>query len=125
MSDTANLFIDWQAKWHTPPYQAYDGLPISTGAVVESLMNEAEECSPPITYTSVGSGASAYLTAIDGVENNQAGNGYYWVFFVNGKMPTVGFGAYELSNGDSVAWDYKHYSSGLSQVNQPDHPANQ
>ncbi len=124
MSDTANLFIDWQSQFHTPPYQACDGLPISTGATIENLLDEAESCKPPITYTSVGSGSSAYLTSIDGVKSNQGGNGYYWVYFVNGIMPPVGFGAYELSDGDSVAWDYKHFSSGLRQVNQPDHPAN-
>ena len=124
MSDTANLFIDWQAQFHSPAYQACDELPLSVATTVEDLMDEAANCSPTITYTSVGSGDSAYLTAIDGVESNQGENGYYWVYFVNGQMPSVGFGAYKLSNGDSVAWDYKHFSSGLSQVNQPDHPAN-
>lgn len=125
MSDTANLFIDWQAQWHTPAYQACDGLAISNGiTTVEKLMDEAVFCSPSIAYTSIGSGDSAYLTGIDGVESNQNGNGYYWIYFVNGKKASVGFAAYKLNAGDSVAWDYKHFSSGLSQVNQPDHPAN-
>jgi hypothetical protein len=125
MSDTANLFIDWQAQWHTPPYQSCDGLPISTGVTtVKNLLDEAANCNPSITYTSNGSGDSAYLTSIDGVDSNHDGNGYYWVYFVNGQQPSVGFGAYKLNDGDSVAWDYKHFSSGLSQVNQPDHPAN-
>jgi len=124
MSDTANLFIDWQSQWHDPAYQACDGLAISTDTTVQDLMDEATSCNPSITYTATGSGDSAYLTAIDGVESNQDGNGYYWVYLVNGHMPSVGFGAYILEDGDSVAWDYKHFSSGLRQVNQPDHPAN-
>ncbi|MGC6482024.1 MAG: DUF4430 domain-containing protein [Synechococcus sp.] len=115
MPKTANLFIDWQAAFHTPPYQACDFLPLPPGATVEHLMNETGNCcNPSITYSSIGSGDSAYLTAIDGVESNQDGNGYYWVYYVNGIMPSIGFGAYQLSGGDSVAWDYIHYSSGLS-----------
>jgi len=125
MSDTANLFIDWSAPFHTPPYQACDYLPITVNvSTVKTLMDEASGCSPSITYTSTGRGGSAYLTSIDGVESNQDGNGYYWVYFVNNKMGDVGFEVCKLSPGDSVAWDYKHFSSGLKQVNQPDHPAN-
>ncbi len=125
MSDTANLFVDWQAQFHDPAYQACDNLPVSSGSTtVETLMNEAVSCSPSITYTSTGSGDNAYLTSIDGVESNKDGNGYYWIFYVNGTIASVGFGACKLNNGDSVAWDYKHSSSGLSQANQQDHPAN-
>lgn len=126
MTDTANLFIDWQAPFHSPPYQACDGLAITSGSTtVKELLNEAEGCCQPVTYTASGSGASAYLTAIDGEASNQDDNGYYWVYYVNGVMPSVGFGAYQLHANDGVAWDYKHFSSGLRQVNQPDHPANQ
>jgi len=122
---TANLFIDWASEFHTPPWQACDGLPIVSGtSSVLDLMNEAEGCNPSVSYTSVGVGQSAYLTSIDGVQSNQNENGYYWVFFVNGVAATVGFGAYLLSANDSVAWDYKHFSSGLSQANQADHPVN-
>ena len=124
-TNTANLFIDWQQQWHTPPWQACDYLPITPSqSTVKTLMDDAKSCSPSVTCTSVGTGDSEYLTAIDGVENNQGGNGYYWVYFVNGQMPSVGFAAYALNSGDSVVWAYKHYSSGLRQVNQPDHPAN-
>lgn len=123
MSNTANLFIDWQSPFHKPAFQACDKLPVATGATVADLLDEASSCNPSITYTAQGSGASEYLTSIDGVESNKE-SGYFWVYFVNGKMPPVGFAEYKLSDGDSVAWDYKHYSSGLRQLNQPDHPAN-
>ncbi len=126
MSNTANLFIDWQQQWHQPPWQACNDLPIvSSKSTVKDLLDESKSyCNPSINYTSTGSGDSEYLTSIDGVENNQGGNGYYWVYFVNGNMPSVGFAAYKLNAGDSVAWDYKHFSSGLRQMNQSDHPAN-
>ena len=120
---SANLFVDWSSPFHNPPWQACDYLPIEAGVTtVLNLMNEANSCKPKISFTYEGDGESAYLTSIDGVENNQDNNGFYWVFFVNGQMPKVGMGAYKLSNNDSVVWDYKHYSSGMMQVNQPDHP---
>ena len=120
----ANLFVDWSAPFHTPPWQACNGLPIEAGqSTVLDLMGVAPDgCSPGIASTIEGSGQSAYLTAIDGVESNANGNGYYWVYFVNGAMPPVGIGSCVLQDGDSVAWDYKHYSSGLKQANDPTHP---
>jgi hypothetical protein len=118
---TANLFVDWGSEFHDPAWQACDDLSIDTGSTVLDLMNEAaEECDPPIPFTYTGSGQSAFLTSIDGVANNQNNNGYYWVYFVNGQAPQVGFGAYTLSAGDSVAWDYKHFNSGLSQASKPE-----
>ncbi len=124
--NTANLFVDWTSEFHDPGNQACDYLPITPGTTtVQDLMNEAGNfCNPSINYTYGGSGQSAYLTSIDGVESNQDGNGYYWVYYVNNVEPDVGFGACKLSAGDSVAWDYLHFSSGKKQPNQPDHPSN-
>ncbi len=124
MADTANLFVDWGGEFHNPAWQACDYLPIVPQVTtVQGLMDEAQNgCNPSVTYTAEGSGQSAYLTSIDGVTSNQGGNGYYWIYFVNGQMPSVGFGAYTLSPGDSVAWDYKHFSSGLKQATQPNFP---
>ncbi|WP_299116376.1 DUF4430 domain-containing protein [uncultured Winogradskyella sp.] len=123
--NSANLFIDWSSQFHNPPWQACDYIPITPNQTsVFNLMNDASSCNPPVKFTFEGNGDSAYLTSIDGVENNQNGNGYYWVFLVNGKMANVGFAAYKLSDNDSVVWDYKHFSSGMKQANQPDHPLN-
>ena len=120
-TNTANLFVDW-GSFHNPPWQACDFIPITPGqTTVFDLMQTAESfCSPSITFTYQGSGQSAYLTAIDGVENNPDGNGYYWIYLVNGTSPSIGFGAYVLQAGDSVVWDYKHFSSGLRQATLPD-----
>jgi len=118
---TANLFIDWGGEFHTPPFKAIDYLPIdgNGSTTILDLMTESK-----IKFTYKGSGDSAYLTSIDGVSYNQNENGYYWFFYVNNKPIQVGFGAYDLSDSDSVAVDYKHWSSRMKQVNQPDHPLN-
>ncbi|MEM7052865.1 MAG: DUF4430 domain-containing protein [Acidobacteriota bacterium] len=118
---TADLFVDWTDEFHDPGDQACDDIPISDGTTtVLDLMDEAEtDCNPAITYTYSGSGDSAFLESIDGVENDQDSNGYYWVYEVNGVSPSVGFGAYVLSDGDSVAWDYVHFSSDRRQATAP------
>ncbi len=120
-SNSANLFVDWGGS-HTPPWQACNSIPITPGqtTVFDLLQEAATACSPSIIFTYEGSGQSAYLTSIDGVENNAGGNGYYWIYLVNGVSPPVGFGAYLLACGDSVVWDYKHFSSGLRQATLPD-----
>ncbi len=120
-SNSANLFVDW-GPFHTPPWQACNFISITTGqTTVLKLMQQASaSCNPSVVFTSQGSGQSAYLTSIDGVANNANGDGYYWVFLVNGKAPPIGFGAYVLSDSDSVVWDYKHFSSGLRQATLPD-----
>lgn len=121
-ANTANLFVDWGGEFHDTAWQACDSLPITPGqSTVFDLLQEAgSSCNPSITFTYQGSGQSAYLTGIDGVINNQGGNGYYWVYFVNGKEPDIGFGAYALQAGDSVAWDYKHFSSRFRQATLPE-----
>jgi hypothetical protein len=125
ISNSANLFVDRCAPFHKPPFQAYDGLAIAPEVItVMDLMNDATQCGPPLTCTTQGTGASTYLTSVNGVAYDQDSNRYYWVYFLNGLMPTVGFKAFVLNNNDSVAWDYKHFSSGLRQSNHLDHPAN-
>lgn len=116
MEDSANQFIDWGSEFYNPPWQANDGLLVVDGqtTVFDLLSNEGVE--PLLVLETEGSGAALFVTAINGVQANQDGNGFWWVFFVNGTMPDVGCAAYTLSPGDSVAWDYKHYSSGLKQA---------
>jgi len=114
---TANLFVDWGAP-HVPAWQVNNGLPIVAGATTAFGLFSVSGVTPPLTVTTQGSGAGLYVTAIDGVVQDP-GTGFYWVYFVNGNMPTVGCDAYLLQDGDSIAWDYKHFSSGLSQPNHP------
>ena len=120
-SNTANLFVDWGA-FHKPHWQACDFIPIVPGqtTVLDLMQKAGTSCNPSIVFTYKESGQSAFLTSIDGVENNANGNGYWWIFYVNGKLAQVGFGAYVLNDSDSVVWDYKHYRSGLRQATLPD-----
>jgi hypothetical protein len=116
---TANLFVDWASEFHAPPWQANDQLPITEGATTALDLFNCAGVAPPLAVLTQGAGQGAYVTAIDGVTQNSGGNGYWWVYFVNGTAPNVGAGAYMLKDGDSVAWDYKHVASGLKQAPHP------
>ena len=60
---------------------------------------------PRISLTSTGSGASAFLTSLDGVANEGAG-GRNWTYSVNGKHADRSFAVYELQPGDHVLWTF-------------------
>lgn len=115
---TANLFVDW-SSFNNPPWQANNGIAIAAGQTTVYDLFSAAGVTPTYAIASQGSGANLYVTAIDGVAQNANNNGYWWVYFINGNMGTVGCGSQTLNDGDSVAWDYKHFSSGLKQANHP------
>jgi hypothetical protein len=119
MGATANLFVDWGSEFHAPPWQANDRLPIVEGQTTAFDLFQSAKVIPPLAVVTQGSGQGVYVTAIDGVIQNAGGNGYWWVYFVNGAEPDVGANAYLLKDGDSVAWDYKHMASGLKQASHP------
>ncbi|MEM5370934.1 DUF4430 domain-containing protein [Paraburkholderia azotifigens] len=116
---TANQFVDWGSEFHTPPWQANDAIGINPGVTTAFDLLTAAGVSPALTPQWQGSGAGLFITGLGGVEANQGGNGYWWVYLVNGKMPEVSCAAYALQLGDSVVWDYKHYSSGMKQAVHP------
>jgi hypothetical protein len=118
-SGTVNQFIDWSSEFHTPSWQANDGIAVDPGTTTAFDVLSAVDVTPPLTVEHEGTGDGVFITSIDGVKANQDGNGYWWVYFVNGTMPDIGPAAYKVKSGDSIAWDYKHYSSGLKQATHP------
>ena len=52
-----------------------------------------------------GSGESAFLTTIDGIEN-QGDTGHNWTYSVNGKHADRSFEIYKLEPGDQVLWTF-------------------
>lgn len=53
-----------------------------------------------------GNGETAYVTEIEGAKAGDYGASSGWLYDVNDKMPDVGAGQYELTDGDEVVWDY-------------------
>jgi hypothetical protein len=115
---TVNQFIDW-GQVHNPPWQANDDIPVVPGTTTVFNVLAAPGVAPPLSVLSKGTGDGVFVTGINGVMANQNGNGFWWVYLVNGSVPNVGCNAYKVQAGDSIVWDYKHFSSGLRQVNHP------
>jgi hypothetical protein len=47
----------------------------------------------------------AFVESIAGVVNNQAGR-RWWQYWVNGELGPVAANAYQVSDGDSIVWQY-------------------
>ncbi|MRH42360.1 DUF4430 domain-containing protein [Aquibacillus halophilus] len=45
-----------------------------------------------------------FITSIEGIGQNEE-EGKYWLYDVNGEMPTVGANEYELQPGDEITFD--------------------
>ncbi len=68
------------------------------GATALDLLRELD---PSATVS--GSGASAFVTSINGRAADQAKQ-EYWALYVNGEFATVGAGALKTHAGDRIEW---------------------
>jgi hypothetical protein len=59
-----------------------------------------------LAYEIRGSGALTYIEGIDGLYEFENGPTSGWKFRVNGKVASIGAGAYELKSGDRLEWFY-------------------
>jgi Domain of unknown function (DUF4430) len=83
------------------------GLPWSKGSTVLDVMNAASSRPHGITFSSAGSGGSAFLTQIDDVRNEGGGTGKKsWRLWVNTAYADRSFGAYEVQPFDVVYWRF-------------------
>ena len=60
---------------------------------------------PNIAIKQKGAGESAFVTAIDDIEN-QGADGNNWTYSVNGQVADRSFAVYELKPGDRVLWTF-------------------
>ncbi len=61
-----------------------------------------------LTFASRGSGETAFVTAIDSVEN-QAAAGDNWIYRVNGQLGERSCDVHPLENNDTVQWRFGRY----------------
>ncbi|WP_233147163.1 S-layer homology domain-containing protein [Paenibacillus selenitireducens] len=59
-----------------------------------------------ISIDYIGSGASLYVQAIDGLGEFDKGPQSGWMYTVNGTFPNYSAGLYTLNNGDTLRWKY-------------------
>jgi hypothetical protein len=79
----------------------FDAAPWHEGMTVAELMKRT----PKLDIVQKGTGESAFLTTIDGVEN-QGDAGHNWTYAVNGKNADRSFEVYTLRPGDQVLWTF-------------------
>jgi hypothetical protein len=72
---------------------------------VRQLMDAASQFRPGITFQQIGTGKSALLTHIDGVEN-EGGSGRNWQYWVNDERADRSFAICPLVAGDRVLWRF-------------------
>ena len=75
---------------------------------VLDAMKQAQRSPHGITFRYTGRGATAFLTQIDDLKN-QGGGKKNWLYRVNGKLASKGFGVYVLEADDVVNWKFQQY----------------
>jgi hypothetical protein len=85
----------------------FDHLPWSKGNTVLDVLNAAKASAHGITFTYTGAGASAFLTNIDGVQNQGGGSAAKnWQYWVNTAYADRSFGVFDVQVADTVFWRF-------------------
>ena len=77
------------------------------GMTVQGALEAAARHPRGIKFAQQGSGATAFITAIDDQKNE--GTGRNWTYEVNGKKANKSCGVWPLQAGDSVLWRFAEY----------------
>jgi len=61
-----------------------------------------------LKLTASGSGEMAFVSAINGIEN-EGGNGKHWIFYINNEIAKRGCGAVVIQPFDEIDWRFEVY----------------
>jgi hypothetical protein len=79
-----------------------------SGMTVLDALEAAKVQPHGIAFSARGSGETALVTKIDDVENQQgAGEGTNWLFYVNDQLADKSCGAATVKPGDSILWKFQ------------------
>ena len=84
--------------------KVFTALPWKADLTVLGALEAAARHPRGIKFTHRGTGADAFVTAIDEVANE--GRGKNWTYLVNNKRAATSAGVCALDAGDSVVWRY-------------------
>ncbi len=97
--DTVRLTIDFG----NGARKVFDALPWQPGTTVSDVMESAREFRPGIEFTQEGSGASGFLTSLDGLANEGA-SGRNWIYRVDQQHAHQSFCLEKVEPGRHVLW---------------------
>ena len=78
------------------------------GKTLEHYLKSASKHPRGIKMATRGSGPTAFLTSIDGLEN-QGASGKNWIYRINGELGTKSFALIKPKRGDRVLWKFGKY----------------
>ena len=88
----------------------FTALAFRDGMTVMDAVKAAKASPHGIAFVHRGRGPTALLTQIDDLKNQGGGRSKKnWLFKVNGKLATVGFGRYRLEPADVIRWTFGVY----------------
>ena len=88
----------------------FTALAFRDGMTVLDAVKAAKASPHGIAFVHRGQGPTALLTQIDDLKNQGGGRSKRnWLFKVNGKLATVGFGGYRLKPADVIRWTFGVY----------------
>ena len=100
---TVRLVVDY----HDGVEKHFTDISWKKGITVFDLLQLAKNHPHGIAFRSTGSGATLFVTSIDGL-NNQGGGPQdkNWIYSINGKKGTRSCAVQDLKAGDIVQWTY-------------------
>jgi hypothetical protein len=96
---TVSLAIDFGDGRRTE----YQPIAWREGMTVYDVTSETQR--NDLKLKTIGTGESAFLANLDGVENEGA-DGRNWIYSVDGKVGDRSFAVFELEPGDRVLWTF-------------------
>jgi hypothetical protein len=88
----------------------FTALPWKKDMTVFDAMSAAKESTHGITFQHTGSGATAFLTKIDDMQNEGGAGKRNWIFWVNTSLGDKSFGVYKLDPSDVVSWRFTSHA---------------
>ena len=101
---TVELTIDFGNGFR----KSYPAIPAADRITVADAMQFAAEHAHATRFTTRGQQQTAFLSAIDGIENEGYGK-RCWIFYVNGKKADESYGVAKLVAGDTILWRFETF----------------
>jgi opacity protein-like surface antigen len=102
-AETVTLVVEFSKD----KQKRFDDIAWRDGLTVLQAMNAAAKSKSGLKFKHRGSGANAFLTEIDGVENEGGKlNGKNWSYWVNDRLANRSFAVFKLDKSAVVKWKF-------------------
>ena len=99
--------VDLEVNFNSDKRAVSVKIPCSSDSTVFSIMERARNLGD-LKFESSGSGETAFIKSIGGVENGGA-TGDNWIYRINGELGDTSVGVCELKPGDKIQWRLGKY----------------